>query len=115
MSSLAALGFYGTQRYLVTARRGEYAVRSALGADPQSLARLVITRAFVAGLPGLVVGSVPAFAATAWLRSEFLSSAVSAETVPALVAIGLACLLTLASLDSARQARSTAPAELLRE
>lgn len=71
MSSLAALGFYGTQRYLVTARRGEYAVRSALGADPQSLARLVITRAFVAGLPGLVVGSVPAFAATPGCGQSF--------------------------------------------
>jgi len=115
VSSLAALGFYGTQRYLVTARRGEYAVRSALGADPQSLARLVITRAFVAGLPGPRRRQRAGLRGHAWLRSEFLSSAVSAETVPALVAIGLACLLTLASLDSARQARSTAPAELLRE
>jgi len=56
------------------------------------------------------------FGASDWLQGiARLRNAVSAETVPIVVAIRLACLLMLASLDSARQAGSTAPAELLRE
>jgi ABC-type antimicrobial peptide transport system permease subunit len=58
---LAAIGFYGTQRYLVTAGRREYAIRSALGAGPRSLGRLVIARGMRLGLPGLIFGIILAF------------------------------------------------------
>src|SRR5690606_13984558 len=41
---LAVAGFYGTQRYLVTAGRREYAIRASLGAGPKALGRLVMGR-----------------------------------------------------------------------
>src|SRR5690606_5443271 len=83
---LAAFGFYGTQRYLVAAGRREYAIRASLGAGPRALARLVFTRGFALGLPGLVLGLPFAFIVVAWLRDEYISREVS----PALVTLGVA-------------------------
>jgi hypothetical protein len=58
---LSAFGFYGTQRYLVTAGQREYAIRSAVGAGPSALGRLVLARGLSLGTPGLAVGSLLAF------------------------------------------------------
>jgi putative ABC transport system permease protein len=112
---LAALGFYGTQCYIVAAGRAEYAIRAALGADSKRLIRLVFSRALSMALPGLLAGSLLAFAAAAALRAEFLSSDVSAAAVTVFVAAGLVLLVVLASVGPARQVRRTAPVRLLRE
>jgi putative ABC transport system permease protein len=112
---LAAVGFYGTQRYLVTAGRREYAIRASIGAGPKALGRLVIRRGLMLGLPGLVVGTLLAFVAVAWLRDAFVSRDVSAFAVTLVVAAGLVLLLAVASFGPARQAMRTQPAPLLRE
>jgi ABC-type antimicrobial peptide transport system permease subunit len=112
---LAAFGFYGTQRYLVTAGRREYAIRASLGAGPKSLGRLVMRRGFLLGLPGLVLGAMLAFIAVAWLRDDFVSREISPTIVTLAVAIGLVLLLAAAGFGPARQARQTQPAPLLRE
>ena len=112
---LAALGFYGTQRYLVTAGRREYAIRASIGAGPKALGRLVILRGLTLGLPGLVLGALLAFITVAWLREGFVSREISPFAVTLAVVIGLALLLCAASLGPARQARRTQPAPLLRE
>jgi ABC-type antimicrobial peptide transport system permease subunit len=112
---LAALGFYGTQRYLVTAGRREYAIRASIGAGPKALGRLVIWRGLILGLPGLVVGALLAFITVAWLRDDFVSRDISPFAVTVAVVGGLVLLLTAASLGPARQARRTQPAPLLRE
>jgi hypothetical protein len=112
---LAALGFYGTQRYLVTAGRREYAIRASIGAGPKALGRLVILRGLTLGLPGLVVGALLAFITVSWLRDDFVSRDVSAFAVTAVVATGLVLLLAAASFGPARQAMRTQPAPLLRE
>ncbi len=112
---LAALGFYGTQRYLVTAGRREYAIRASIGAGPRALGRLVIRRGLMLGLPGLVLGAMLAFITVSWLRDDFVSRDVSAFAVTAVVAAGLVLLLAAASFGPARQAMRTQPAPLLRE
>jgi ABC-type antimicrobial peptide transport system permease subunit len=112
---LAALGFYGTQRYLVTAGRREYAIRASLGAGPKALGRLVLHRGLILGLPGLVLGALLAFIAVAWLRDGFVSRDTSPFAVTLAVIVGLVLLLALASFGPARQARRTQPAPLLRE
>jgi ABC-type lipoprotein release transport system permease subunit len=112
---LAALGFYGTQRYLVTAGRREYAIRASIGAGPKALGRLVILRGLMLGLPGLVLGALLAFITVAWLRDDFISRDISPFAVTVAVVGGLVLLLTAASLGPARQARRTQPAPLLRE
>ena len=112
---LAALGFYGTQRYLVTAGRREYAIRASIGAGPKALGRLVIRRGLTLGLPGLVLGALLAFITVAWLRDDFVSREISPYAVTLAVVAGLVLLLAAASLGPARQARRTQPAPLLRE
>jgi putative ABC transport system permease protein len=112
---LAAFGFYGTQRYLVTAGRREYAIRASLGAGPRALGRLVLWRGLSHGLPGLVLGTLLSFLTVAWLRDDFVSREISPVAVTLGVILGLALLLTAASLGPARHARRTQPAPLLRE
>lgn len=112
---LAAFGFYGTQRYLVAAGRREYAVRAAIGAGPRMLGRLVLARGLLLGLPGLVFGSLLAWIAVAWLRGDFVTVAVSAFGVVAVVALVLLALVLAATWGPSRQARATAPAPLLNE
>ncbi len=112
---LAGFGFYGTQRYLVSAGRREYAIRASLGAGPRALGRLVLSRGLWLGLPGLVLGVPLAFILVAWLRDEYISRDVSPAVVALIVLLGLMLLLLLASLGPARLARNTQPAPLLRE
>jgi hypothetical protein len=112
---LAGFGFYGTQRFLVTAGRREYAIRSSIGAGPAALGRLVLQRAFLLGLPGIALGAIGGFIVAAWLRSDFVSRDVLPAVVTLAVIAGLMALLIAASVGPARQARATQPAQLLRE
>ena len=112
---LAAFGNYGTQRYLVAAGRREYAIRSALGAGPSALGRLVVLRGLLMSLPGLTLGGLLAFIAVAWLRNDYLSRELSVAAVTIGVLAGLIALLVAATVGPAREARRTRPAQLLRE
>jgi len=112
---LAAIGFYGTQRYLVIAGRREYAIRASLGAGPLALGRLVLSRGLMLGLPGLILGLPLAFILVAWLRGDYVSRAISPAAVSLVVALALVALLLLATAGPARLARRTQPAPLLRE
>jgi putative ABC transport system permease protein len=112
---LAALGFYGTERYLVASGRREYAIRASLGAGPKSIARLVLLRASTLGLPGLLAGALLTFTTVAWLRADYVSREVSPGAVTLAVVLGLAALLFAASLGPTLSAARTQPAPLLRE
>jgi hypothetical protein len=112
---LAALGYYGTQRYLVAAGRREYAIRSSLGAAPGRLGRLVMQRGLLMSLPGLALGGMLGFIVAAWLRDDFVSRDISPSLVTGYVMVGLAALLLLATIGPARTASRTQPAPLLRE
>ncbi len=112
---LAALGFYGTQRYLVAAGRREYAIRASLGAGPRALGRLVFARGILLSAPGLVVGALLAFIVAAWLRDDLVSRDVVPGVVTLAVVAGMILLLLAASVGPARHARRSQPAPLLRE
>jgi ABC-type antimicrobial peptide transport system permease subunit len=113
--ALAAFGFYGTQRYLVTAGRREYAILAALGAGPGSLRRLVLARGLVVSAPGLVFGLLLAYIAVSVLQDSWLTEAVAPLGVAALVALAISGLVVFATFGPARQAGATAPAPLLKE
>jgi hypothetical protein len=112
---LSGLGFYSTQRYLVSAGRREYAIRASMGAGPGALGRLVLLRGIVLGLPGLVLGGLLAFIVAAWLRGDFISGDISPVSIVLCVLLGLTALLCTASFGPAGEARRTQPAQLLRE
>lgn len=112
---LAAFGFYGTQRHLVTAGRREYAIRSSLGAGPRALGRLVLMRGCRLALPGVFIGALLAFIVVIRVRDRFLSPDISPGWVTAWVVAGLTMLFAAASLGPALMAMRTPPAPLLRE
>jgi putative ABC transport system permease protein len=112
---LTATGYYGTQHYLVAARRRDYAILAALGAAPRTIYRLVLWRGVRYGLPGLVFGVPLAFALVTRLRDGFVTRAVSPSVVVVVVAAGIACLLLAATTGPAREARDLEPAPLLKE
>jgi hypothetical protein len=112
---LAAFGFYGTQRFLVSAGRREYAIRASLGAGPRALGRLVFVRGLLLGLPGIAVGSFLAFIVVAFLRDDIVSRDISPGIVTMSVVAALVLLILSASVGPSRQAGRTQPAPLLRE
>src|SRR5258705_8941205 len=112
---LAALGLYGLMTHAVTRRRGEIGIRMALGAQYNSILRLVLRR--VASL--LVVGIGAGFALS-WWASRFVSAALLYGLAPrdpgtfAGAAAMLAFVGLVAGWIPARRAASLNPVEAVR-
>jgi ABC-type antimicrobial peptide transport system permease subunit len=113
--ALTAVGFYGTQQYLVASGRREYAIRASHGAGPRSLGWLVMRRGLRLALPGMVFGALLGFIAVAWLRADYLTHAISPFLAVIWVVAGLAAIVLAANAGPAWQAMRTRPAELMRE
>ena len=67
--ALAAVGLYASLASAVRQRTAEIGVRMALGADPSSIARLVLGQALRLVALGWLVGAAVAMAAGDWIRS----------------------------------------------
>ena len=92
---LAAIGLYGVISYNATSRLREFAVRLALGAEPNALTRLVLGRAMRLALLGLAAGLVAAVALTPAVRS--LPMGIEAEPVTYAVISALLVVVALAA------------------
>jgi putative ABC transport system permease protein len=112
---LAGFGFYGTQRYLVLAGRREYAIRSAVGATPAALGRLVLQRGLRLAIPGALLALPLGVIMVAWLRDYYIPRSISPYAVALFAVAGLLGLALMASIGPAGVARRTQPAQLLRE
>lgn len=66
---IAAVGLAAVTAYGITRRRRELAIRSALGAEPRALVRLVLRHSLLATLAGLAAGGALALGASRWLTS----------------------------------------------
>jgi len=66
---LAALGVYGVTAYAVGRRRGEIAIRVALGASPRGVVRLVLSRVAVLTIAGSAIGLAMSLWAAKYLES----------------------------------------------
>jgi ABC-type antimicrobial peptide transport system permease subunit len=80
---LAAVGIYGTMAYSVAQRRGEFAVRAALGAEPSWIRNLVLSQGRTFGIIGATAGLAIAAAAGKWVETQLFG--VSAFDVSVLV------------------------------
>ncbi len=112
--ALAALGLHGVLGYTVATRRGELAVRAALGAGPGDLGRVLLVDVL-----GLVAGGLGAgVALTVWLgwslRAALGEAAGWNGTVVAGAAGVLVAAALLATVRPARRASTTPPADALR-
>jgi len=113
--ALSLVGVYGLITCWVTARRGELAVRVALGANPRDLAGLVLDRAGRLVLGGVVAGIGVALVVSRAMQSQLFGVSpgdlLTYATVPVLVlAAGLA-----ACLVPARRAARVDPMAAFRE
>jgi len=112
--ALITVGLFGTVSFDARQRRVETAIRSALGASPHALRRLVAGRGLRIAAAEVVTG----LAATALggRALDGLSFGVSPldPATPAAVAGGLVLLAVIACWIPARRAASTDPSEMLR-
>ncbi len=111
---LGLIGIYGVISYIVSQRAGEIGVRIALGAQPRSVARLILRQGGTVALAGIVVGFGAALAGSRLVESLLYDvsprdPAVFASTTLILLAVALlACWLP------ARRAARINPVETLR-
>ncbi|MBL8230770.1 MAG: ABC transporter permease [Bryobacterales bacterium] len=112
---LAGIGIYGVLSYLTSQRAREIGIRVALGAQPGSVVRLVLTRGVALAGLGLVAGTLGAYALTPLVRS--LLDGVEPHD-PRSFSVATAVLLIvslLACANPVRRALRLDPAKVLRE
>jgi putative ABC transport system permease protein len=111
---LAAIGIYGVVSYSVARRTREMGIRLALGAMPTGVVGMVVGRAMIVVLVGIVLGSLFAFA-TARLVMALLPGAGSLDVgTLAIVTALLAATALLASWLPARRVIRIDPIVTLR-
>ena len=112
---LAAIGVYGVLSSAVHQRRRELGIRTALGAMPSRLIRLVLRDGLTLATAGVVLGLLGSLVASRFLASFLYGvSATDPLTVVAVTAL-LLVLATCAAVVPARRAGRTDPATVLRE
>ena len=112
---LACLGLYGVVSYSTGLRLREFAIRTALGAQPRDVRRLVFVYALRIAIAGSIVGLIAAWPAGRALRTV-LYGVGSADTVALSLAPILILLIAfLAVLGPARRAGRVDPAVILRD
>ncbi|MCY4638073.1 MAG: ABC transporter permease [Acidobacteria bacterium] len=112
--ALILVGLFGTVSFDARQRRIEMAIRSALGASPHALRRLVAGRGLRIAAAGLVAGLAATALGARALAAVLFGVAPLDPVTLATVAGGLALLAVLSCWIPARRAASADPAEVLR-
>jgi putative ABC transport system permease protein len=111
---LAAVGIYGLMSYSVAQRRGEIAVRSAMGASARQVLRLVMGRGVWLALGGIVLGVIGAVLLRQVVASQLYGVTALDLRVFVLASVVLFGVAVLACFLPALRAARIHPAELLR-
>ena len=111
---LAMLGIYGITSYYVTQRTHEIGVRMALGAQIADVLKLVLRRAMLLAVVGVVLGVAGAAIVTRYLSSLLFGVQPIDVITFAAVALALVLVALVASLIPARRATRVDPLTALR-
>jgi putative ABC transport system permease protein len=111
---LATVGIYGVIAYTVELRAHEFGMRSALGAGPSDIVRLVVREGLVVTLIGLAIGIVAAFALTRLIASQLYGVTPMDPPTSAGVAFVLTAVALLACVIPGRRAAKLDPLKALR-
>jgi predicted permease len=112
--TLAAIGLYGVLSYGIARRRGEIAVRIALGARPGRVITMILRETLGLLIVGLALGGGLAYAASHLIRSQ-LYGVDPEDPVTLLLAVGLLLFVALiAACLPARKASKLNPMMALR-
>ena len=111
----AAGGLFSVLSYGVNRRRREFGIRTALGASPRQIRRVVFGDGLIVAVTGVAIGSL-AGAALARGLSSLQYGVTPGDPVSWLLVLGVVCLTTmLASWRPARAAARMDPLVMLRE
>ena len=103
---IAALGLYGVMAYLVARRTNEIGIRMALGAQGRDVLSLVMRRAALLLVPGLLLGVVLSVAFAQAARAMLFGLKPSDPVILLAAMVGLGLVALLASfLPASRAAR----------
>ena len=111
---LAVAGLYGVMAYAVTQRTGEFGVRTALGASPVNILRLVLGQGIVTALIGVTIGLAGALILTRTLQSLLFGLSATDPLTFAVVALALVLVALLACYLPAHRAARVDPMVALR-
>ena len=113
-AALALIGLYGLMGYVVGRREREIGIRSALGATPASIVRLMLKRAERLTGIGLLLGLALSAAATGGLAGLLYETEPRDPLALAGAAVVLGLAAMLAAFGPARRAARLDPATVLR-
>jgi putative ABC transport system permease protein len=111
---LASVGIYGVISYSVTQRTQEIGIRMALGAQRADVLRMVVGRAMVLAIAGIVLGAVGAFTLMRLMTNLLFSVQPEDPITFATVAVLLGIVAALASYLPGRRATRVDPVVALR-
>jgi putative ABC transport system permease protein len=111
---LGVIGIYGVMSYVVTQRTGEIGVRLALGAEPASVARMIVRQGGLVALAGIAVGLATASAGSRLIESLLYGVSSRDSGVFATTTLTLLAVALLACWLPARRAARLSPLEALR-
>jgi putative ABC transport system permease protein len=111
---LASAGIYGVLAGSVAERMREFGLRSALGASPRSLLRLVLSQGAKFAVIGLVLGSAATLSLSRFLRALLFGIAASDPVAMAFAVLLIALVSLAACVVPARRALRADPMAALR-
>jgi putative ABC transport system permease protein len=111
---LAAVGIYSVLSYIVRGRRREIGIRTALGARPTDVLRLVIVEGMSPALVGIAAGTIAALASARIMKTLVFGVSASDPLTLAAVSAALALVALMASLVPAYRALRVDPVKVLR-
>jgi putative ABC transport system permease protein len=112
--ALATIGIYGVISYNVEQRTHEIGVRTALGAAPADILRLIVAQGFRITVLGILAGFVGALALTRLMASLLYSVSATDPLTFVLVPLLLSAAALAASYIPARRASKLDPMDALR-
>jgi predicted permease len=112
--TLGVIGIYGVMSYVVTQRTGEIGVRLALGAEPASVARMIVRQGGLVALAGIAAGLACASAGSRLIESLLYGISSRDPGVFATTSFTLLAVALLACWLPARRAARLSPLEALR-
>jgi putative ABC transport system permease protein len=111
---LGTIGIYGVVSYIVTQRTGEIGVRLAMGAEPGSVAGLILRQGGLVTLAGITIGLLTAFAGSRLIQSLLYGVSPRDPIVFSVTTLFLAGIALVACWLPARRAARLSPLDALR-
>jgi ABC-type antimicrobial peptide transport system permease subunit len=112
---LGAIGVYGVLSYGVSQRKREIGIRMAIGAEPSSVRRMVLSRAARLVMAGVIAGLGLAWIAGSVLKGFVFGVSVRDPLSYVLVPVGFVLVGLLAGWLPARRATRVSPVEVMRQ